>query len=50
MQAFSSCSERRPVIVVLHQPLIAVASLASEHGLYNAQASVVVASGLSSCF
>ena len=35
---------------MLHQPLIAVASLASEHGLYNAQASVVVASGLSSCF
>ena len=46
MQAFSSCSKQGPTVVVLHQLLIAGASLVSEHGLYNAQASVVVVSRL----
>ena len=31
--AFSSCGERGPPFVAVHQLLIAVASLAAEHGL-----------------
>ena len=46
MQAFSSCSERGATVIVLHELLIAVASLVSEHGLYDARASVVVVSRL----
>ena len=45
-QAFSSCSERGATVIVLHELLIAVASLVSEHGLYDARASVVVVSRL----
>ena len=36
-------------LVVVCRLLIAVASLVAEHGLWGAQASVVQASGLSSC-
>ena len=32
-QAFSSCSERRLLSVVVHRLLISVASLVAEHGL-----------------
>ena len=46
MQAFSGCSKQGPTVIVLHQLLIAGASLVSEPGLYNAQASVVVVSRL----
>ena len=36
-------------LVVAHRLLIAVASLATEHGLQGAQASVAATRGLSSC-
>ena len=34
MWALSSCGERGPLLVVVHGPLIAVASLVAEHGLH----------------
>ena len=40
-QAFSSCSERGLLFVVLHRLLIAVASLVAEHRLIIAVASLV---------
>ena len=46
--AFSSCGERGLRLVAVHGLLIAVASLAAEHGLYST-GSVVVAHGLSCC-
>ena len=36
-------------LVAVHEFLVVVTSLVAEHGLQSAQASVVVASGLSSC-
>ena len=33
VRAFSSCGERGPLFIALHRLLIAVASLAAEHGL-----------------
>ena len=47
--AFSSCSEQGLLFIAMHRLLIAVASLVAEHGALGAQASVVVAHGLSSC-
>ena len=41
MQAFSSCGERGLLFVAVRGLLIAVASLAAEHGLLGAWASVV---------
>ena len=32
-RALSSCDERGPLFIVVHRPLIAVASLVAEHGL-----------------
>ena len=46
VQAFSSCGERGLLFVAVCGLLIAVASLAAEHGLKSA-GSVVVAHGLS---
>ena len=55
-RAFSSCSERGPLLVVVRGPLTAVASLVAEHGLQACgpqepwlTGSVVVACELSSC-
>ena len=49
-QAFSSCSERGLLFVVVRRLLIAVASLVAEHGaLLSMWASVAAARGLSSC-
>jgi len=36
-------------LVAVHEFLVVVTSLVAEHGLWSAQASVVVASGLSIC-
>ena len=47
-RAFSSCSERGPLVIVVHGLLIAVASCCGAWAL-GAGASVVVACGLSSC-
>ena len=43
---FSSCGEWEYSLVVARRLLIAVASLAEDHGLYSARASVVVMCGL----
>ena len=48
VRAFSSCGEWGPLFIVVRGPLIEVASLVAEHGLYSA-GSAVVAHGLSSC-
>ena len=45
---FSSCNKGGHSLVAVFKLLIAVASLAAEHGLSRAWASVVVACGLSS--
>ena len=47
--AFSSCGERGLLFIAVRGLLIAVASLAVEHVLQGARASVVVARGPSSC-
>ena len=49
MQAFSSCSERGLLFVVVSGLLIAVVSLVAEARALGVQASVVVALRLSSC-
>ena len=48
-RAFSSCGERGLLFVAVQGLLIAVASLVVEHRALGAQASVVVARGLSNC-
>ena len=49
VQAFSSCSQQRLLFIVVYGPLIAVASLAAEYGLWVHKASVASAHRLSSC-
>ena len=44
---FSSCGERGLLFIAVHGLLIVVASLVAEHQALGAQASVVVAHGLS---
>ena len=49
MRAFSSCGERGLLFVAVRELLIAVTSLVYGARALGAQASVVVARGLSSC-
>ena len=46
---FSICGEPRLLFLAVHGLLIVVASLVAEHGVQGMRASVVAASGLSSC-
>ena len=49
LRTFSSCAEQELLLVAVCGLLIGVASLVAEHDLLGRQASVVVASELSSC-